>query len=364
MKKLLALLLAVCALLCACTPAGGDTTPGTTEATTEATTETTTETTTVAIDPPVLYRNPLNGEPMEQAYAGRPVAVVVNNLKQALPQRGITKADFFYEIETEGGITRCLAVFSDITQVDDVGPIRSARTFFNNIAVSYDAPIAHCGGSVRGRNAGYEDSNDKIKNWAHLDQMGNGSYFYRDKDRRKNGYSLEHTLFSTGEDLLAGLTKRKIADATDRSTDFGLVFEDEVILNGAAATNIEITFRGGKETNLTYDADSGLYLLEQYGKKWIDENDDTQLTAKNVLILCTDQWKRDDGEYNRSYYDLEGTGDGFLAIDGKLVPIQWSRKDLHSSFVYTLADGAVVTLAAGSTYVAVVGDNKTPAKYS
>ena len=100
--------LVILSLLCACTPAGaGDTPP---ETTTEATTETTTETTTVATDPPVLYRNPLNGEPMKQAYAGRPVAVVVNNLKQALPQQGISQADIIYEIEAEGGITRMMAL--------------------------------------------------------------------------------------------------------------------------------------------------------------------------------------------------------------------------------------------------------------
>lgn len=364
MKKILAMLLVVCSLLCACAPA--EETPTTTEATTEATEATTeaTEATTEATGASVLYRNPLNGAPMDGAYAGRPTAVVVNNIKQALPQRGISKADFLYEVEAEGSITRCLAVFSDISQVGDVGPVRSARTFFNSLAQSYDAPIVHCGGSVRGRNAGYEDSEAKIKNWAHLDQMGNGSYFYRDKERRQNGYSLEHTLFSTGKDLLAGLQNRKIAGATDRSTEFGLVFEDAVTLNGEAAAKIEIKFKGGKKTNLTYDTASGKYLLEQYGKKWIDENDKSQISSKNVVILCTDQWSRKEGSYSRSYYDLVGEGTGFLAIDGKIVAIKWSRKSLQSSFVYTLEDGSAVTLAAGNTYVAVVGDNKTPAKYS
>ena len=57
--------------------------------------------------------NPLTGLPLELEYVNdRPVAVIFNNLYQAMPQLGISQADIIYEIPAEGGITRMLGVFS------------------------------------------------------------------------------------------------------------------------------------------------------------------------------------------------------------------------------------------------------------
>lgn len=60
-------------------------------------------------------RNPLTGEETEKDISGNcPVAVMLNNIKQALPQSGNSKADFFFEIPEEGGITRIMALYQDI----------------------------------------------------------------------------------------------------------------------------------------------------------------------------------------------------------------------------------------------------------
>lgn len=360
MKRVFSVCLILCLLLAACgTPAPVQTAPPTTTQPTEAPT---TAPTTVPTEPPILYRNPLNGAPMEEPYTDRPIAVVINNLKDCLPHHGVSQADFFYEIETEGGITRCLAVYSAYDDLGSVGPVRSARTFFNNIAVSYNAPIIHCGGSVKGRNAGYDDSSDKIDNWEHLDETRNGSYFFRDRERYSQGYNWEHTLFTNGELIAAGLESRGIT-ASGEVMDYGLVFEDEVSLSGAVAEEIVISFRGDKTTTMTYDADAGLYTMGQYGVEYIDANTGENMTFKNVMVLYTSQWKIHDGEYNRSYYELKGSGQGYLAIDGKLVPINWSREGLRHPFVYTMADGTPITLAAGHTYVAVASENSTPVQY-
>lgn len=364
MKRLSALLLVLCLLLCAC---GGDdvTTQNTTLGNTTG--SGTSDTTNNEPAPkPVLFRHPLTGEPLDEAWNGRPTAVVINNLKDALPHHGVSQADILYEIETEGGITRCLAVFSDISSVGQVGPIRSARTFFNNIAVSYDAPIVHCGGSVRGRNAGYGDSSDKIKDWAHLDATYyEYQYFFRDNDRYQyQGYNWEHTLFSTGEKLLKGLQARDIAEPTAKSTDFGLQFSEQVSLDGAKAESIKVTFLGDKTTSFTYDAQNGVYKTAQYGSDYIDANTNEIVTFKNVMVLYTSQWKRHDGEYSRSYYELTGEGDGMLAIDGTIVPIKWYRDSLRDSFEYFYADGTPITLGVGTTYIAVASAKSTPISYS
>ena len=81
-----------------------------TTAVSESSAEDVTESETEAVTDPEIspYRNPLTGELgyAESAVGKRPVAVMVNNLKGALPQYGIAEADIIYELPVEGGITR------------------------------------------------------------------------------------------------------------------------------------------------------------------------------------------------------------------------------------------------------------------
>ena len=265
-------------------------------------------------------------------------------------------------METEGAITRCLAVFGDVSNVAQIGPVRSARTYFNNIAVSYDAPLVHCGGSGAALAAHYDDGSDTISGWQHIDQMHNDSAFFRDMDRYRNqGYAWEHTLFTTGEKLAAVMAKKEYN--TQSELDFGLRFDDQVPLTGSTAKQITVTFPGNKTTTMTYDDTTGRYTMSQYGKTTVDNNSGEPVTFKNVMALYTSHWKIHDGAYSRSYYDLIGSGDGYLAIDGVIVPIKWSRESLRGPFSYTLAAGTPITLAAGNTYIGISSTKSTPISY-
>ena len=360
MKRFLVMLLVLSLFLCAC---GNAPAAPTTVATTEApTTEPTSEPTSEPTDPPVIYHNPLNGQVVDAPYTGRPVAFVINNLRDALPHHGVGSADFLFELETEGGITRMLAVFSDLTDVATVGPVRSARTFFSNIALSFDAPLVHCGGSVRGRNGYYDIDGGKISGWEHIDEQGNGSYFFRDMDRYNyQGYSWEHTLFTNGEKMQKALEDKGYMTAEER--DYGLQFAEDVKLDSFIAEKVTVRFRSDKISSFTYDASTGLYTMRQYNDSYTDANTGENMTFKNVIALYTGQYFSHDGEYNRSYYDLVGEGEGYLAVNGEIAKIKWSRADLNAPFVYTFEDGTPVTLGVGHTYVGIASTSATPVEY-
>lgn len=356
MKRFAVMILVLCLLLAGCapsqeTPAATDTTP-TTQPATDATTEPTTE----ATEPPALYRHPLTGEVLDAPYTSRPTAVVINNLKKCLPQYGIGAADMIYEVETEGGITRLLAIFSDLSGIKKIGPVRSLRTYFTNISESYDIPAIHCGGSRKAR-AGMYSFDNKLDEWEHIDQAYNGKYFYRDKDRKAQGYALEHTLFTTGEMLTAALDKKGYNTVYETAVDYGLRFADDVALQGEAAGTVKVTFRGKKTTTLKLDAKTGLYEASQYSKNHVDGGTGDVQAYRNVIVLQTKQKMESDGTYTRSYYDLEGVtaGNGYFACNGKIVPITWKRSKVSDSFSYFLTDGTPVTLGVGKTYVAVIG---------
>ena len=368
MKRIFMILLALSLLfaLCAC---GGDTTTEpsievteapTTEPATEPTTEPTEVTTEEVTEPPVLYRNPLNGEPLDAPYNGRPTAVVINNASDAMPQYGISEADFMYELETEGDITRYMAIFSDLSDVGTIGPVRSARVFFNNIALSYDAPLIHCGGSEFALAGHVDETGSTISNWQHINEMYNPDYFFRDYDRYYSGYSWEHTLFTSGAQLTEaladkGYTKHTTAFLEKQTSElyYGVQYAEDVNLNGETANQVSAVFRLGKTTNFTYDSTTGLYSAAQYKQPHLDGATGKAVAYRNILVLYTSKWGKADSNYVRSFYDLLGEGTGYFACNGQIVPIRWYRDSYRNSFTYTLEDGTPITLGVGSTYVGI-----------
>ena len=124
------------------------------------------------------YYAPLTGEPLSSKPANtRPFAVMINNIVFAQPQVGISNADMIYEIPAEGGITRMMAIFSHLYDVESVGSIRSLRPYYLSVALSYDAIVIHAGGSEQA----YSDV--KTYNADHLDGVRDGntsSMFYHD----------------------------------------------------------------------------------------------------------------------------------------------------------------------------------------
>ena len=343
MKRLLALLFALCMLLCACAkqPVAEPTTEPTTEPT-EATTEPT---------EPEIIRHPLNGSVLESPYVGRPTAVVISNESACLPQHGLSKADFLFELETEGGVTRFLLIFSDVSTVEHLGPIRSARSFFNNISLSFNAPIIHCGGSKWGIN-GYMDDVNKIQDWNHINEQNNGSYFFRDPNR--SNYLGWLNLYTNGELLTKGLTKLEYQPDGQTAPDYGFIFDEEAAVTGETASVVTMNFRGSKTTKFTYNETTGLYAAYQYGQDHIDGNTNETLTYKNVFSLYTDQRGIFDGTYTRSFYTLVGEGTGHYALDGKIIPIKWSRESNGDHFVYTDLDGNPISFGVGTSYIAIV----------
>lgn len=362
MKKGLVLFLTLCLLLAGCgkDPDPVNTTAGTTAApTTEATTvppttepetEPTTEPTTVpTTEPEPAFRSPLTGEGMEEQMVNRPIAVVVNNVKAAQPQHGVSDADILYEILAEGGVTRCLAVFSDISMVGDIGSVRSARTYFIDLARAYDAILIHAGKSEYAQK---EFSSSGMNHFDGLSGMA-ASYFYRSTARKNAGYSYEHTLFTSGDRIAKLLAKQDKYDLTREAIDFGWTFAEEPQLEGEAANKIVVQFlKGGKKkTTLEYNAETGLYEAYQHNGEYIDGNSGETLSFRNVVIIKARTTYDNDGSHQ--FVDLVATGDGWYACDGKIVPIKWTRTEKKGPFIFTHTDGTPIELGVGKSYMAV-----------
>ena len=309
-------------------------------------------------DTPSTYRHPLTGAVLRQPWSGQITAVMIDNLWNALPQHGLTHANILYEAEVENGVTSFLAVYSDLSKVSMVGPIAKTRTVFNSIALSYDAVLIHSGGSTLALEGRYDSSADTIINWKHIDEVTAREYFYRDEQRRNEGYTYAHTLFASGMSLRQGLSETKLDAAAGKG--FGLQFVDATSDSGKKADSITITFKSNKSTSFAYDISTGKYKMSQIGKDTVDGNTGTTLSFENVIALYTDQTRSTDGTHE--FFETIGSGEGYLAMNGKIIPILWSRESLRSPFTYTNGDGTPISLSVGNSYMAIVG-TKTPISY-
>lgn len=366
MKRILAFSLLVVMLLCGCVQqdtasTGAATDTPTTEAestkSVAAATADTVEVASAATDTAeviTVYRHPLTGEPLDEAYTGRPIAVSIGNTSPALPQYGIAQTDMLVEVEAEGSVTRFLAIFTDPDDVDSVGPVRSVRTYFNSVAASFGAPVFHCGGSKRGIYGYHDQFGTKVPNWMHVNQFFNAKYFRRDTVRKGDRFAMEHTLFTSGDQLIAAMADKKFEPI--ENLDYGFQFAENVDLNGESAKKITFTFQGTKTSNFTYNEAYGFYTMAQYGgKDLMDGNIDDRVTFKNLIMLYAKK--------NYTFYTLIGSGEGYYAVNGKIVKINWYRESLEKPFQFTYEDGTPLTLDVGNSYFGISGTKARAIKY-
>ena len=64
----------------------------------------------------------------------RPIAVMIDNHIDAMPQAGLNSAYLVYEIIVEGGQTRLMALFKGVN-LDKIGPLRSSRHYYLDYAL-------------------------------------------------------------------------------------------------------------------------------------------------------------------------------------------------------------------------------------
>lgn len=303
--------------------------------------------------------NPLTGLPMEPEYEDlRPVAVMLNNLKAAQPQLGVSQADVIYEVPVEGGITRMLGLYQTVEGIELLGSVRSARPYFVELALGHDAIYVHAGGS--------QEAYANLRSWKvdHMDGVRGGEdakIFWRDPDRRKNnGY--EHSLVTSGEKILEYLGKAKFPTAHDNGwSSFQAFVEDGTPVGGETAEHVKVGFSAYKTGTFDYDAATGRYLVGQYGKEHVDGSTGEQVSAVNVLVLETSTAVLDD--VGRLRVQTTGEGKGTFFCGGKAVPIQWSREDRNHPFAFSLEDGRSLALGQGNSYICIISRKTSTLSY-
>lgn len=290
--------------------------------------------------------NRLTGEVLEDKSSEniRPVAIMINNISGAQKvQSGVTYADIVFETEVEGGITRMMAVFSDISKVpEDIGSVRSARVVYPHIAMGLGAVYFHAGSDDE-----YCTPEMKKIGINSVDINRYAKYSFR----KKNGLSSEHTLY----------TKTELLNKAIKDYDFGKVKKTEPFANfakdgetvtpgGSPAVKIEVPFSSSYVTKFTYDAATGKYNKQK-------PSGSCKESYKNIIILRTSMSHYPNGKHR--LIDLS-SGTGYYASNGMFQEIKWSKGDAEDAFVFTNMDDTPLTINAGSSYVGIMKDTARP----
>ncbi|MCL2616659.1 MAG: DUF3048 domain-containing protein [Defluviitaleaceae bacterium] len=294
--------------------------------------------------PPNMGVSNLTGEYIYIGATGRrPVAIVIDNIRRALPQSGLAQADILYEVLAEGGVTRLMAIFKDF-DTDRIGPVRSARSYFIDFAVDHDAIFIHHGGSPQSL------ADLRSMNIDRLDGMAEAQVFWRDRSR-----PMEHSSFTGAERIWARINDRDMRQqlSTTHEGPFGFFPAPSSPRESKPAEEFEIRFTQGYTTRMAFNAETGLYAMYTSSGPRIDEEIGEQLTFSNIIVQNTQVRMIPGDDAGRRDVATVGQGTGYLFTNGRVAPIRWAKPSRAQPTRWYNDQGLQLNLNQGRTYIAV-----------
>ncbi len=304
----------------------------------------TSQTTSTTDTQPKEAFNPLTGlYDMPVGGSSRPIGIMIaNDAMAARPQVGIDKADMYIEGETEGGITRIMAVFSCVDHIPEmVGPVRSARSPFVTLAQALDVVYCHAGGSA--------PALDKLAriDIATVDALVyEGSTYWRDQQMREER-DYEHSLVTGGDELSDRIDS--LGYRTYANNDAPFTFGEKQGSGDGSRVQIDVSF--SQTIHFVYDAGTGVYT--KYNGTFDDAEkhvtaDGTPLTAANIVVIYAEKYMENELTCD---FDLSG-GHGILVSGGTSRNIRYTCSS--SGLKLTETDGTALQMATGKTYLCFV----------
>ncbi|MCR4278552.1 MAG: DUF3048 domain-containing protein [bacterium] len=270
-------------------------------------------------------------------------ASMIDNSPDAWPLSGPAEANLVIEAPVEGGITRLMVVFDGGTELDTIGPVRSARPYFVEWADALSAVYAHVGGSPTAL-----DQIKKIEDFRDLNEFGHPLRFTRSPKR-----FMPHNAFTSAEDLQLFSQIREWT--TSDFTSWVYLNETDQPMKGELATSsthdeIRIPYGGPWSVKWTYDTETDSYLRYQ-GTAVQKDIDGSEVYAKNVVVMLTSATVVD--EVGRLNLRTTGQGRAILFHDGARYDGSWSR-DAGEWIRFTDENGNDLVFTAGKTWISVV----------
>ena len=298
----------------------------------------------------------------------RPIGAMINNYVEARPQSGLIDADVVYEMVAEGGITRYLAFFLTNAPLK-VGPIRSIREYYLVLVKEMgDAMIMHIGWSPQALVA--------IESWPvrSLNRLGlncenvllNPTDYecWRDKARVDSDVAWEHTAYANIVELRK---KGEVAGWQGTTDEFrSWKFKDDPIKyatsNTANEVSIDFWYKGEYSALFKYNPTTDTYIRflgydgndQPIAHK--DNESGKQIEIKNVIVQFATETSIVGDAKNRLEYELEGSGEAYIFIDGRVIPATWSKDGREGRTLFYDKNGEEIEFNRGNFWISIVPD--------
>jgi hypothetical protein len=263
----------------------------------------------------------------------RVLAIKIDNIVNARPPTGITKADIVYSLPVEGGLSRLLAVFSS-HYPPVVGPVRSAREDDIALLRQFGRPAFAFSGATPVL-LPYIHRHARIVN---LYAGTHSGYF------RNNSRIAPYNLYARTSQLLAQ------APAASKARDIGFRFGPPPAGGHAA-----------RSQSVSYPAASFTFTWSPGKRRWLISMDGTpsystdggRLSAATVVIQHTTIRKSRFLEYGSPPPYAVSTGNGAATVlrNGEAYQAHWSRPDVNGGTTFTTASGQPMTFARGQVWI-------------
>ena len=178
--------------------------------------------------------------------------------------------------------------------------------------------------------------------------------FYRTKNR-----SAPHNVYGTPSTFWSQADADHQASPPEQFTYARTADQATATLTGTPAGAVNITMSGYSHPSYTWDAASATWLRSEAGAP-ATASSGARLAGTNVVtlsVVLVDSGTRDPAGSVVPETKLTGSGAAMVATGGKTVAATWTKADTQSVLVLTTADGQVVKLAPGKTWVQLVPSN-------
>ncbi len=322
------------------------------ETTTAATTESTTEETTT--EAPALIINPFTGSTDYNADAvgKRPIAVVVENAAAARPQYNMDTPDIIVEGEVEGGITRMLWLYADMTNLpEQVGPTRSARPPYVKFSEFFDSIFVHYGEShSKGAYVGADDviAADGVDN---INGMTISSCFKRTSDKAS-----PHNAVLVGSKLVEAIESKGYRTDVKENAFTAFNFNEKAEKLSATPCN-KVTLKFSSRTDshtFTYNAEKDVYSNSGDYKQLVEFTNIIIMQVNTEYIVKENYKGSGNNEVYCNYNYTSGTGK--VASNGTVVDFNWENNDGVLKFT-NAETGKELMLNPGRSYLALASAN-------
>ncbi|MFH8973646.1 DUF3048 domain-containing protein [Streptomyces sp. NPDC017890] len=266
---------------------------------------------------------------------GPVLAVKVDNVPAARPQRGLDAADVVYAEPVEGGLSRLMAIYA--TELpESVGPVRSARESDLELLRQFDRPTLAFSGAQRK----LLPLIDKAPVRAEPPRPGEESDAYV----RDDGRPAPHNLY-----LRPGRLQPSPAGADALTTGFHYGAAPE---GGEAESSRTVRYPSASFT-FSWSDRRDRWLVSMDGAP-ARSADGGRLSPATVVVQHVNVRESDFHDFRGSvspYVESVGSGQAEVLRDGRAYRAAWKREAAADGTSFTAEDGSPLNFAEGQVWV-------------